>query len=299
MRSTAENITLLFAAILVSWSFSSCEKKLDIELPDHTPELVVNAIFTPDSAFQVEVSRTKSLTDPRGVTYISNATVEIYEDNMLMETLPYRSVTNLKGVYKAEGAVAKANRSYTVKVRAPGYQAVTATNVVPEKVDIVGAELQDIRLDANSIKGNLVVNFQEPEDQANAYHLIIYRPIIRLNDQSGLYEVAGYYEEYFKTEEVRVTENYDVGVLFTDEGCNGQKKEIVCEFNGFYDASRDGLDHFIVELRSVSDDYYRYHKSYTEQQNNFNNKIVDVYTNVEDGYGIFAGYHSSYYTIFP
>lgn len=287
------HIAVVCCTILLSSAFVACEKDKEKDSLAHTPELVINAIFTPDSFFQVEVSRTRAITEPRGIAYVDDAIVEIYEGNQLLERLPYKQLSNAKGYYRGDGELAKAQSNYTVVVRADGYKTVRASNTIPSKVELIDTETKNSQVIDNSIRGDLVFDFQEPVDVENYYHLIIHRPIIRTNESTGQYEITGYSIENVHPVGIDVIEDFNKGFLFSDVQFNGVKKDIVCGFNTSYDASRAPLDHFVIELRSVSKDYYLYHKTLNEQHYNSNIKIVDVHSNVIDGYGIFAGYQTS------
>lgn len=292
MRLKMRYFAFVSCTIFISCGFSSCKKNQDKYSTTYTPELVINSIFTPDSVFQVEVTRTKEITEPRGMVYINDAIVQIYEGNVLLEQLSFKQLNNFKGYYRGEGERAEASTVYTVVVKAEGYHEVSATNTVPAIVEVIGSETKNSQVVDNSIRGDLVFNFQEPAEVENYYHLIVHRPIIREDEINGIYEVVGYSLENVHPTDIDFISDYSGGFLFTDGQFNGAKKDVSCGFNTNFDASRAGLDHLVVELRSVSRDYYLYQKTLAEQHFNIT-KIIEVHSNVIDGYGIFAGYQSS------
>ncbi|MBK7028756.1 MAG: DUF4249 family protein [Bacteroidales bacterium] len=76
---------------------------------------------------------------------------------------------------------------------------------------------------------------------------------------------------------------------FSDQYVNGQEFSI--ELPITYSGDTPGVDIF-VELSTLSKDYFLFRKSlikYNESQNNPFSEPIKIYTNIENGYGIFAG----------
>jgi hypothetical protein len=95
-------------------------------------------------------------------------------------------------------------------------------------------------------------------------------------------------------------------LFFSDELFNGEMKEIQINYFPYY--SGVGLFYyyvpsrkFTVYLRSISENYYRFRKSekaYSSFRNQFElwkgaGDYVQIYSNIENGYGLFAGYSTS------
>jgi len=84
---------------------------------------------------------------------------------------------------------------------------------------------------------------------------------------------------------------YTDDMAFSDALFNGD----TCSLNIHF-AYNDNVDYVYIILRSVSENYYRYKKSlYRYEVNSFSNILnssnpVGLYSNIENGYGIFAGY---------
>ena len=85
--------------------------------------------------------------------------------------------------------------------------------------------------------------------------------------------------------------------LFSDILFNGETKQIEFTiFLGKIDEGEDVLSSLKVELRNVSESYYYYYRSVDLHQMNEGNPFaepVQVYSNVENGLGIFTAYNES------
>lgn len=296
MKNIFRHILFGAATCGLAIGVGSCEKRLEIDAPEHESKIVVNSIFNPDSTFEVEVTRTKAITAAQGPNYIPNAVVEIFEDGVLLESLQFRRV-GVKGSYKASVAMPKTAHDYTVQVSAPNYTAVSSLNTIPRKVEVVDAAMENQVVNGTKVEADLVFDFQDESSEMNYYHVVLYRPMLKYNAATNTYEVGEYIKQDFELRDLNATENYNDGYIFTDADFNGQKKELRLSLNTYYDSNAAAVDHVLVELRSVSKDYYLYHKSFSEQHFNFDNRIIDVHTNVTNGYGIFAGYHSDTETV--
>ncbi len=116
--------------------------------------------------------------------------------------------------------------------------------------------------------------------------------------------------------EIKVTTRYDdafqSGLLFSNSiGLNNVSKDIwnvLGEYRGLKEVSlfvsyypvmnknnqTNYKEEYWLEITGMSEDYYKYQKSYIKQVNNLDNpfsSVVEVYSNIQNGVGIFAGYN--------
>jgi hypothetical protein len=92
-----------------------------------------------------------------------------------------------------------------------------------------------------------------------------------------------------------ITAYLDDGVLFEDASFNGRRVSFSFPMQTRL-KGRELFGQLFVELRTISEDYYRFYSSVGRQQDNpgppYSEPVI-VFTNVEDGRGIFAGYNSA------
>ena len=158
----------LYYVGLLFLGLSSCTKDLDLAWPTKSPQLVLNGILHPDSTIQVSLSTTIPLT-PKSTDFpiVDNATISLYEDDELLGDLIFRDSAYVLDYYP------KAGSEYTIKVEAPGYLTVRASDVMPESptIDICYREDTARLYPFSDAIINLAID--DPEQQANYYWLNI------------------------------------------------------------------------------------------------------------------------------
>ena len=70
--------------ITFSILFASCDIVVDLDIPEHERVLVVNSILTTDSMINASISHSVGAFDASSISYVNNATVEVYEDGVLL-----------------------------------------------------------------------------------------------------------------------------------------------------------------------------------------------------------------------
>ncbi|HHM21436.1 MAG TPA: DUF4249 family protein, partial [Bacteroidetes bacterium] len=83
--------------------------------------------------------------------------------------------------------------------------------------------------------------------------------------------------------------------IFSDLGFNGQTKEIKINIHGKIDLKNTEPHSVFLEIISLSPQFYEYQKSFTEQILNSADpfaEAIPVFSNIQNGYGIFAGFNS-------
>ena len=289
---------ILYYFLPIILLFPACEKTEDIvDFPIKDPELVVNAMFTPEKKFEFQVSRSLSVLDNADLGNLSDATIYLYENGIPIDTITEQApnewyVSNKKPVL---------GQAYSIKVYHQGYNHLEAEDVVPTPVSI--SQLSYIVKDSSTYSdgysgesyGNctfdLTVNFDDPASSENYYLFSGYS-----------YSIDNYYGDtlkdniYFDTKEGEnaFVETYSSeGLIFSDKYFNGKSFSFTVEVDDGNFSS--GKIYFFI-LTSLSHDAYLYKKSlamYENAHNNFFSEPVQVYNNIKNGYGIFAGFSSA------
>lgn len=288
--------------ILASFSLVSagCIDQISADLPAPPKVLVVNAILTPDSLFRVQVSRVTSAIDASS-RLISAAQVSLFTPGGAAEAL--RSQGN--GLYYST-TKPTSGRPYTVQVAVNDYPSVSATDTVPAPVPIREAWFSyPTGTDRNNeLLGTIVVRFDDPAQSAD------------------FYEISGYQESQSLTLDARgnaaLAAEDESGLdpkslVFSDKLFNGRSFELRASFlphrrssggsnNGQPTGPSTRPPRLV--LRTVSRAYYQYRKSWTRHLYNqgakgdtydltqllFLGDPSAMYSNVNGGYGIVAGY---------
>ena len=289
---------ILYGFLPIILLFSACEKTEDIvDFPVKDPELVVNSMFTPGENFEFQVSRSLSVLDNADLGNLSGATIYLYEDGNLIDTITEQNSNE----WYFSDKTPVLGKTYAIKVYHQGYNYLEAEDVVPAPVSI--GQLSYIVKDSSTYYddysgesyGNctfdLTVNFNDPESSENYYLFSGYS-----------YSIDDYYGDTLKDnisfdekegEDAFVEVYSSEGLIFSDKYFNGKSFSFTVEVEDWNFST--GKIYFFV-LNSLSRDAYLYKKSlamYEDAHNNFFSEPVQVYNNIENGYGIFAGFSST------
>ena len=279
---------------IVFLTLSSCIDQISADLPAPPKKLVVNSILTPDSVFLVQVSRVTSATDASS-RLLSSAQVSLFAAGGPVEVLHNRG----NGLYAATTNPTNGT-PYTLRVAAPDYPSVSATDTVPAQVPIREAWFSyPTSTDRNNeLLGTIVVRLDDPAPTAN------------------FYEISAYQESQFLILDARgnaaLTAEDESGLnpkslVFSDRLFNGRRFELRASFLPHSHGGGSGGPTTRpprLVVRSVSRAYYQYRKSWTRHLYNQGSKgdtydltqllfLGDpstMYSNVDGGYGVVVGY---------
>jgi hypothetical protein len=299
MRAIYSSITLLFSVIV----FSACDPiSIGADIPDQSAKICINGIFRPDSTWVVHLTRGKYILDSDAdaspnskYVPLDNATITIYEGN---ETIPLEHFDFLfsnyfeGGWYRNTSKKPHLGKTYTIKASMPGLGEATATATIPQPVQIEKIETVSIIPDETGVI-SIDVYIKDPEGVPNYYQLF----------QAGTNTPHNEWE--IKTQDSRYSISYDDSPLygnqssfkpaiFNDVGMDGQLLKIPVTV--FKDQS------VTIQLRSISKEYYQYYTSNFRQSFSDQTTLaqaVYVFSNIENGFGIFAGYSQSEYKLYP
>jgi len=290
MKATAVFLLIITVSL-------SCTKIIDIDLPDHESKLVINSLFKRGERIGVNISRSTSILGglPPGV---SGASINLYRNGTLVET----SVAGGSMFYAGFGAVE--NGVYTIEVSCPGFETVTATDSLPSKTVLNYAESTDeVWTDEIGMRHRLLIlGFSDNDPNKNYYELKLK---VRFLSRNSLSDDYTYVTELANIGGVMhpvlaESEQYYIltkGFLFDDSKFeNGD-----CNLKVFAGVNNNKSSEYqlIIEFNSVSENYYKYKKQLGVYLKKEDGDIfegipnpVNLFSNIENGYGIFAGYLS-------
>jgi hypothetical protein len=284
--------------ILCSLSLSNCTKEIEFDAQDIAPRIVVNSLFTNDSIWSAHISRSVGVLDTTSYTTISNATVNIFDDNAnLVTTLTHQG----DGLYTSpSGVTPLPNQSYTIEASASGYTSVSATNAIPSVVPIYQLDtVASTNSDGETIL-EVTITFQDPSAVENFYMLEVIAkgtyfdeweqdsvdfraPLPITCDDINVETINGFNIGGF--------ENSYLYLMLKDQNFDGQNYELTFSVVNY--AELKDLNLFgEIRLVNTSESYFNYLRSFNMYQNTIGNPFatpVQVYSNVTNGMGIFAG----------
>ncbi len=289
------SIALFF--IGMSMIIVSCTKTVDYHFPENEKKLVINSFFTSDSTFMILVSHTLPILQS-GTPIVDNAEVKLYENGVFKENLSYSN----DFYYSVSKPVI--GKNYKIEATAPNYPQVSANDTMPDNPQLLQTEF---------IKDFDIVT--ENDGQTNN----ISRLKCLINDNLQIkryYEIVVYirywgdYSQQFYIDRVSYKKNNDEiinnenlidyhpdSIIFTNELFTSNQQNINVDF--FSRITGDPNFQVITVFRQVSKTYFDYRKSLTlhEYFQNNDDEIwgspapVDLFTNIQNGEGVFAAYN--------
>lgn len=289
---------------------SACEKEVDIQLPKEE-KLVVHSNWVPGFPMVVTLQKSQSIFDTASV-FSPVRDAEIFlRDAFGREWGPFKEdldrITNTYVYYS--DALIKPEADYQIEVRAKGFPTVKALSRAPAPARIMrisNSKLKEIQVNPNVsyYQVNLHMDIQDPAGQEDYYHLICYyQPVeykINGKDTTRNHGFSYYGMNILEVAGVNDFQPHRLapqGLFFTDKGRDGQRLQLV--INGQSDLLENSHQLFektYVELRKVSKDYYKYQMSLNQaasQRDSIFSTPVQVYNNIQGGWGNFAGYSIS------
>jgi hypothetical protein len=280
------NHTLLLL-IFISQIFS-CTKPYELDFDNIEKRIVVNSLFFPDSLMSFYLTEEADLSEnvsSHNFTTVENAQIVISANNNIIDTADYIEEGNYQAHFKPQIHV-----SYRVEVHAKGYNNVAAKDKIPYLTEI--DSLKITKTNDLNYPYRIKIIFTDPDEQEN-YYLIT----AAWRDSSDNY---AWREAYIETEDPAIgywrNSLFKIPV-FSDELFNGNQYEL--SLNLQVNAWKSMYYYF--DLISISKSMYLYLKSYNAQAPGTDDYLMEyfqrgliepipIYSNIEGGLGIFAGY---------
>ncbi len=291
------NKFLLFF-ILLSGIFA-CETYVEIDVPPIKKKPVLTCLFTKNKPFKLRLTMSADVNDT-SIVFIKNATVKLFADGKFIEHLQEQD----SGFYLSSHLV-EPKILYSVEADVDGFPIIKASDSLPE---LIKAEQVYFKLNAIYDYGNQFAKanilFSDPPGN-NYYELALYAKYTYYNDWDGTYREGRINDNiaYWLIDdpalEVEDITGWIGSVSFNDELFNGKKYQLQIPVEKL----PANAEHY-VRFSSVSYHYYKY-KSVLDRHL-FNQggwsydglllitggNPLEMYSNVENAYGIFAGYVS-------
>ncbi len=287
-----KKIKLGFFAIVFIFTFTSCDDLFDgtileVDLSEHTSELAPYAFFKDtDTILTVMVGKSVGILDNSDPTVIEGATVELYKNGTLLYTFTYAD--SVKGYQIALNGMFNPTigETYELRVAAPGFETVSATQIIPQPVAIQNVEYEPLGT-VNQF-GNQMdvynVTFIDPINVDNFYEVAGVLKYSYVDFDSTVYENS--YDLYFESSDP----NFSDGTI-TDFNFDGQRYTLRLQSYPNWIDPNDETTKIKVYLRSVTVDYATFKSSLNKLWNAQGNPFAEpvlLHTNMSGGLGLFG-----------
>jgi len=304
----------------------SCETIVEVDSPEYDSEPVITSFFSSDSTWSVTMHRSLGASAKLNVLreHISDASVMIMEGSNMADILRYQG----DGRYvSTTGVLPVSGIKYTLRVESPTISSIQATSIAPLPVQVTNYSIEPLApsLHGFSSESNPSLRYQfrvtfSDMTGSNYYRIGVYRFVpnrygLEESDPDSVYSQIWFGEYstgwscgYFDEVEVEIDPVNGAGAVGREVICT---EFVVTDrlFDGknyswsgtTYDLSRNnGRNELLLIISSLSEDYYEYLKSV--ERNEFYDPLTQepspIYSNVNGGLGVFAGYTNTTLT-FP
>ena len=276
--------------------FFACTSEVDLGQFQGEPKLTLYGLISPDKPICVRLSATVSITEKTFPT-IEDALIQLYENDVWVGTLTYQSEWEYAIDYHPQ-----AGQTYTIVAEADGFPSIKAVETLPANIEKINVSTMTYQYPTVTLSEYIVGTAEfdlkdDSEDTDNYYEIIPEdnnQPYFSVSNEAV--HVDTFREDPMPMESILFTNRVFVGksIHFS----------IHVGFGGGY-LGTNGMFHYYtrMRIRKVSPAYYDYKNTWYRHRHNklyFDYDIlgnlldtsspVKMFSNIENGYGVFASY---------
>lgn len=309
----------IFLSLIVA-AFVSCTKTIDFDDEGLANQVVVNSIISTDSFFSAHLSKSGSILSDRQPNPPTEGTMELYEDGVLI-----RQFSSQLGGFSATDIIPQAGKSYRMVITSNGKQIITETTI-PLPADLISADTSTVKNEYGYKSTNYKIRIKDNQGDDFYRVIVMNESLVQMKDD-GKKSWRYYYSkvpQWISSDDPVFKSVYNnFGNDLIDYGPNNdfyifpdsyfQGKEYSVQFQiwptgyGYYNTGYAGYDNNpnspyktifnrqTVHIQKLSKDFYNYLK-YLKLHNHYRDnpfaEPVPVYSNVQNGAGIFASFNN-------
>jgi hypothetical protein len=304
-------------AVLMLFAAAACESDIKFKGSEVEPKTVIYSLLNPDSLVTVTIAESHAVFETRHESLqITDASVRLYQDGELIETLTYVPVTTFPDYYPDERFSRYVSHShkpvpgstYRIEVDIDGLESAWGETRLPEPVPVISVDTGSVIFEQYAGEVKIKVKFLDPAGTENYYRLTA-RALAGtyLGNPDEPYEpsfpVAVYESDigYGALSEPLITPQQDDDMfgmylrndfyLFMDELIDGKEYSLTLGYDYQEPPALESYEfiHAYFSLHAITRDIYLYLRSYSAQRqttDNFLAEPVPVYTNITNGLGV-------------
>ncbi len=268
----------------------SCTKEIEYKGDNEDPVLVLNCIAEKDSTIVVELSKSRFFLASNNDDYTITSNAIITLTNQTSGQVHVVTTPDANGKYVFPVAALEGN-AYSISASHPDFETVTSTMVVPYETPILSVDTSSYSSPENGtiMKANVTWNDPAGED----FYIMKLSIINTVSGLEFLHQPIGSSDQ--SMDELSATDFdgesvYSPQLFFTDEFFDGTQKNLEVRFPIQWMVP-DPNDHYKFTLYRCTEATYKYLVSSKKAEyaaNDFFSEPVKVFTNIENGYGIFG-----------
>lgn len=278
---------LMILILLIA--FSSCEDffetTLELELPEYEEQVVISAVLDNLDKRELLLTKTVGINDDEYDSNIDEATIKLFSTNGIVYLFENEIInTNFSSApnYHLKDAVDFIpGETYNIEVTTKEGKVATAKSKMPPTPKLISAKYRasgGTTIDGDKLDAIDVV-FQDTPDFENFYR-------IKLS-----YKEGGLNSLYLESNDPSAEESADfISLILRDTQFDGEEYRIQILFRA-YSNNEFEVEDLVLEFKSITEDQYKFDKilnNFYDNEDNPFNSATQLYTNVENGIGLFA-----------
>ncbi len=278
----------IFSILCISAIITSCETTIDFEIPREKPKITIDTRIMAGDSVKALIGRTEYVLSPKNPALDQYSKVYLYEDGVKVSELRPRFLAKQQKsdslFYYSSDYITQEGHVYKIEANRKGFNTAMGQTLIKPKVDI-----SSVNFDKANWK--LSLNIDDPKGKGDYYRISAYykaagreyNMYLSATDRVIQF-IDGYEDDPFDDTEER---GGDYGYI-SDEYFDGKSKRITVNIN---DGQSTISDTLFFEVARISEEFYLHEKSKaaSEVSDGFFSEPVQIFNNIENGYGIVAG----------
>ncbi len=319
---------LFFSLFFLVANLLACRTKMDIDLPESKKHAVVNSLITAGKPIFVELSESQGVFSRKPFAPIQEAHIKLYEDAQFVEELQHTD-TGYVSV-----ATPRFGHTYRLEISNEDFSDVSTETVLLPPLSILSVDTMTVSDESvytdygesaeygKKMQFKLKIKDRGREAEYFFVSVCAQNPIYRIDTLTGKYTFKGFGGAYkslpsdsddpifMNDNSYSFLEGFE-GFVLNDHLFNkGEYNlEISVNFDNHYNrggGSPFGMEELPdsipvrIKFFSICEDLYKYIISYNKaEETEFNpfSQPVKVFSNVQNGLGIFSGYSVTDYDL--
>lgn len=284
---------------------TSCTKLISDEFPEFESVPAVNSILVAGNPITFHVSLAEKI-DSTSLTLVNDAVLMLSGSGSGSEVM-----TPVGDGFYASERIAIPGEIYSCLIQLEGYDDLYACDTVPEITEVkITGQTNRARYDDEGIwMEGIEFEFKDNPSTKDFYEVVLYRKQHGYSDQMGLFD---------ENSEILLNEGLEPytteTLVFSDHMMNDSLITMNLDFQADYDwvcwspgncGPGIGEHNLVLELRHISQEYYRFKKHFYLYEKNRYPYFVEgtatafsLYSNIENGQGVIGSYALSLDSIF-
>jgi hypothetical protein len=266
-----------------------CDLIVYVDVPMDPQSITLNSFFSPDSLWSASLKLNRHILSDDPYAVVEDGLVIVYQNENPFDTLEHKG----NGIYRSDTGKPVAGNRYDIKVTSNRYNSVRSSSYIPEPPANAQWEITgEIEIEGVGLPYKLIdLSFTDNANETNFYKIAGLVEYPNIDPDGTLAPLRRPLELSTEFE----SENFGwFEILISDLTFNGLNHKMQIRV---LDQQKLVVPKAIISISSISQDYYDYKQTELLQAKTIGNPFAqptNVYNNVEGGFGIFAGYSTTF-----